>query len=179
MREEEVDFLEMKISEYLIKIARTGLDKERMTEVFGLISIINDVESIGDIIHGDMIPLIAQKQTLESDFSKAGKNELKKYHVKISKQLSRLRNVFAKRDSIKAVKILVKGEKYSVIELKYRERHFVRIKDGKLGSVITHKVHSELFDSLKQIGVYLENIAKTIAETSPFGYVNGDEENTE
>jgi len=168
MREEEIDFLEKEIADFLLQISRQDINTDRMREVFGLISIINDIESIGDIISGDIIRLIDQKQVLESDFSEEGKEELIKYHVKISKQLSRMTNVFTKKDSIRAVKILVKGEKYSYLETKYRDRHFTRIQDGSTSAIITHKVHIDLFDSLKQIGVYLENMAKTIAETSPF-----------
>ncbi len=171
MREEEIDYLEHEIADFLIKLSREGLGKQQVSEVFGLLSIINDIESVGDIIFDDMIPLIKEKEALESDFSSKGKEELIKYHIKISKQLSRLRGVFEKKDSINAVKILVKGEKYTVLETKYLKRHFDRIYKGKEKTVITHKVHIDLFDSLKQIGVYLENIAKTIAETSPFGSV--------
>ena len=78
MRENEIDFLENEISEFLIKITRQGIDKERTKEVFGLLSVINDIESIGDIIYDEMVPLISKKDLLDADFSKAGKTELEK-----------------------------------------------------------------------------------------------------
>ena len=38
------------------------------------------------------------------------------------------------------------------------------------------KVHSNLFDAMKQVGIYLENIAKTVADVQPFEAVeNGTE----
>ena len=80
----------------------------------------------------------------------------------------RLKEVFEKRDALKAIQILVKGEKYTVLENKYMNKHFDRMHHDVDTSVLTHKVHSNLFDSLKKIGVYLGNIAKTVADTSPF-----------
>ncbi len=173
-RENEIDFLENKISDFLIKISRQGVSEEQTKEIFGLMSIINDIESVGDIIYDEMVPMIDQKEALDADFTKAGRKELKKYHVKMCKQLSRLQTVFENRDSVKAVDILAKGEKYSILEAKYRRKHFIRIHKGKNKTLVTHKLHVDLFDYLKQIGVYLENIAKTVAETSPFDEISPD-----
>ncbi len=168
MREDLIEFLDHEITEFIIQLSRQDLDAERVAEIFGLLSVINDIESVADIIHHEMIPLIKQKKELESDFSPQGKKELKKYHKKILKQIGRLEEVFEKRDAIKAVQILVKGEKYTVLENKYMNKHFARLHEDVDTSVATHKLHSNIFDSLKKIGVYLGNIARTVADTSPF-----------
>ena len=63
MREEKIDFLNEKIHDYLIKIARQGLSNEEADEVYGMISIANDMEFIADIIHRNMIPLITKKKS--------------------------------------------------------------------------------------------------------------------
>jgi len=75
MREEKIDFLEAKIVDYLFQIARQELSDEQASEVYGMISIVKDIESIGDIIHNKMIPLIDRKNALDRDFSqRARKN---------------------------------------------------------------------------------------------------------
>ncbi len=169
MREEEIDFLETAITDYIIELSRKDLNENRMAEIFGLMSIVNDIEHTADIIHKDMIPMIAQKQALGADFSEDGRADLISYHEKMMKQLSRLANVFEKKDAIQAVKVMVKGETYDILETQYRHRHFMRFNQEKPATLQTHQIHTDLFDALKQISIYLENIAKTVAETAPFG----------
>ncbi len=53
-------------------------------------------------------------------------------------------------------------------------KNIIRIHKGKSKTLITHKVHVDLFDNLKQVGMHLENIAKTIANTSPFKSILDD-----
>ncbi len=167
MREDKIDFLEKEVANYLIQIARNGLNKKQMNEVFGLITIVNDMASIGDIIHRNILTQIAEKNILSVDFSEEGRNELIKFHSKIAKQNHRIENVLATRNSLKAIKVLAKGEKYKLQEKKYRKNHFIRMNNENEGSIKTHEVHIELMDSFSQIEVYLENIAKTLVETSP------------
>ena len=160
MREEKIDFLEERVGDYLIQIAQQELTDEQANEVYGMISIANDMESIGDIIHRNMMPLIDKKKELEADFSEEGKEELMIYHVKVCKQVSRLREAFAERNLETARRIMAKESKYLDLESQYRLKHLQRILQEKRASVKTHEVHMELMDFFKQINVYAGNIAK-------------------
>lgn len=164
MREQKIDFLDEKVVDYLVKIGRQELSNQQMSEVYTMISIANDLENIGDIIHRNMLPLAAKRQQLESDFSEEGKEELKAYHVKVSKQMSRLRDALSEMDPTMAKKILRKEEKYEILESDFRIRHVKRLRAEKEESLETHEVHVEFMDLLKQIGVHLANIARTIME---------------
>ncbi len=166
MRETKIDFLDEKVGNYLIQIARQELSSDQVNEVYGMLSITNDMESIGDIIHKNMIPLIKKKQALKTDFSQEGKEELMIYHVKVCKQISRLEEAFQERDLEKAQRIMEKEPKYLDLESKYRLQHLERILHNRKESVETHEVHMELMDHLKQISVYTANIAKTFLATS-------------
>ena len=165
MREAKIDYLDEKIGEYLIRVARQELSDEQASEVYGMISIANDMESIGDIIHRGMLPLITKKQALPSDFSEEGKEELMIYHVKVCKQISRLRQAFTERNPATARRIMAKERKYLDLESKYRLQHLDRLHQQRKESVETHEIHVELMDYLKQINVYTANIAKTYLST--------------
>jgi phosphate:Na+ symporter len=167
MREEKIDFLEEKVGDYLIQIGRQELSDSETNEVFGMTSIVNDMESIGDIIHRIMMPLIEKKKALARDFSDEGKEELMIFHVKICKQIGRLRDIFAETDPQKALKIMAKEEKYLDLEARYRSRHLQRFLQQRKETAETHEVHMELLDLLKQINFYAGNIAKTILHTIP------------
>ncbi len=161
MREEKIDYLEEKIGDYLVKIAQQDVSDNQATEVYGMISIIKDMESIGDIIHRNIMPLVTKKQALKMDFSKDGKEEIMIYHEKVRKQIDLLKDAFAERDPIKARKIMQKERKYLDLESRYRAQHLDRICHEKKESIETHEIHMELMDLLKQIIVYSSNIAKT------------------
>jgi phosphate:Na+ symporter len=166
MRETKIDFLDEKVGNYLIQIARQELSSEQANEIYGMVSITNDMESIGDIIHNNMIPLMKKKQALKTDFSEEGKEELMIYHVKVCKQIRRLEEAFHERDLERAQRIMEKEPKYLDLESKYRLQHLERILHNRRESVETHEVHMELMDHLKQISVYTANIAKTFLATS-------------
>ena len=162
MREGKLDFLEIKIVKYLRKIGQQELSENQIQEVYGMMSIVNDIESIGDTIEKNMIPLLAKKDSLNMDFSPEGKEELSIYHNKVCKQINRLKKAFSKLDLGKAEKIINKEGKYSALETKYRISHLERLHQERKESIETHEIHMELMDLLKQINVYSGEIAKTI-----------------
>jgi phosphate:Na+ symporter len=80
------------------------------------------------------------------------------------KQMSRLSEAFSKLNLEMAQKVLNKDIKYQNLEAEYRQAHLIRVQKEKTKSVATHEVHMELMDMLKQINVYIGNIAKTITD---------------
>ncbi|MFC1488739.1 PhoU domain-containing protein [Thermodesulfobacteriota bacterium] len=157
----KIDFLDEKINEYLVKIARKELSDDQTNEVYGMMSISNDLESIGDMIHRNMVPLIAKKRELAVDFSEEGKEELMIYHQKVCKQINLLEEAFAEINLEKAREIMAGERKYLDLESQYRIKHLERLRHDRKESIETHEVHMELMDLMKQIVVYSSNIAKT------------------
>ncbi len=167
LREEKLDFLADKLSVYLTKIARRDITREQAKEVFGMMSIVKDMESMGDIIHRNMLPLIAKKNKLVFDFCEEGKEELLIYHSKVVKQIELLRQAFGTFNLEAAQYIMQKERKYLDLESKYRASHLKRIIAEKQESLQTSQVHTELMDLMKQILLYSSNIAKTYVESTP------------
>ena len=167
LREEKINFLEKKISAYLTHIAQGNISEEQAAEVFGMVSIVKDMESMGDIIHRNMIPLIAKKKKLHYDFSIEGKEELLIYHGKVSKQIRFLKEAFQETNPEIASRIMKKERKYLDLESKYRARHLKRIILKKEDSIETTEIHLELMDLMKQIVLYSANIAQTYVGTTP------------
>ena len=162
MRENKIDYLEEQVLKYLIKINANKIDSEQSREVYVMMSVVNDIESIADIIDKNIIPLIAKKQAMKVDFSNEGKEEIATYHLKVEKQISRLKEAFEEMDSNVAANIMKKDSKYEKLETDFRISHLKRVSNELPESVITHEVHMELMDLLKQINLYSANIAKTI-----------------
>lgn len=162
MREGKIDYLDEKVTDYLMKTSRKELDESQANEVFLLMSVVKDMESIGDIIDKNIVTLIEKKQMLGTEFSPEGTEELETYHVKVSKQFSRLKDAFESFDPDMAVKVMTKEEKYEDLESQFRIRHLERVQHEVSESVQTHEIHMELMDLLKQINAYTASIGKTI-----------------
>ncbi len=162
MREKKIDFLETRIGDYLLQITRQEMSDEQASEVYGMISIIKDMESIGDIIHNKMILLIDRKKALDRDFSLEGKKELMTYHGNIYKQLKRLEHTFAEIDPEIARKTVLMEEKYIDLLSQYQSDLLPRLTKEQMQPMKTHRVYWDLMDLLKQINVFTGNIAKTI-----------------
>ena len=162
MREDKIDFLEDKVTQYLFEIGRQELNDKQAGEIYAMTSIVKDLESIGDVIDKNIVPLMRKKRRTKYDFTSEGKEELIAFHIKVMKQVSRLTDAFSERNLDMANKIIHKDIKYRDLESDYRKHHMERVQQELSKSVATHEVHLELMDLLKQINVYLANIAKTI-----------------
>jgi phosphate:Na+ symporter len=165
LREREIDFLEKKISDYLFQVARESVSKDDQHRIYSMISIVKDLESIGDLIERNFLNLLGKKKALNIDFSAEGREELEIYHSKAVSQISLLKEAFDEKDLSKAAKIMTKERKYLDLELQYRVRHLERIVCKREESIETHEVHMELMNILNQVIVYTSNIAKTFVSS--------------
>lgn len=166
MRESKINYLEQNVSKYLFDISRQELSDNQAAEVFSMMSMIKDMESIGDIIHIRIGHLVEKKRKMKEPFSSQGEQELLDYHLRVMKQVSRLRSAFSKQKTKKVAKVLKKDLKYRTLESEYRQRHLKRVQSEKAESVATHDLHMELMDLLKRINVYIGEIAKNIQDQS-------------
>lgn len=167
MREKKVDFLEEKVSEYLVHLAQQSLSEQQAGEVMGLMSIVSDLESMADIVHRDLLRLIEKKKPLGVDFSPEGRNELERFHLKVVKQLSRLEMAIDETDPEKGRKIMDKMEKYLDLDSQLRALHLKRMVEARPETLKTHELHMELMDIFKQLNVYAGNIGKVISSWDP------------
>ncbi|MCB9494211.1 MAG: Na/Pi cotransporter family protein [Desulfobacteraceae bacterium] len=165
LREREIDFLEKKISDYLFQAARENVSRDEQHRIYSMISIVKDLESIGDLIERNFLNLLEKKKALNIDFSAEGREELEIYHGKAVSQIALLKEAFDEKDLSKAAKIMTKERKYLDLELQYRVRHLERIVCKRAESIETHEVHMELMNILNQVIVYTSNIAKTFVSS--------------
>jgi len=161
-RLDKITFLNEKITDYLLITSRGDLNSDQSKEVFSLVSTVNYLESMNNIIKLRFDGLVKSKENSDVNFSEAGQQEILDYHTKLLKQVKRLNKFFTKFDRANAEKIMTKGQKYKDIEEKYRLEHFQRVSGDVAESVATHQIHMELMDILKQMNIFIELIASTL-----------------
>jgi phosphate:Na+ symporter len=169
MREKKVDYLDEQISAYMFEISRGSLTNDQANEAYALVSIVHDLEAIGDVIDKSLVPLAKKKMELREDFSEAGKEELQTYHTTAIKQLARCQDAITEMDPEKARKVMAKGAKYLAMKAELKRTHFERVRTGHEASVATDEIHVELMEDLKKINDHAANIANTILEAIESG----------
>ena len=127
-----------------------------------MLSLLDSMESIGDIIVRQMIPLAKKKGKLNADFSEEGRKELISYHEKIGKQLDRLERMMISSDTVLARRVRKKKKRYERLNHELRRHHLQRLLDMKEASVETHEIHIELLDALNQINGFTADIANVL-----------------
>jgi phosphate:Na+ symporter len=162
IRENKIDYIEEKVSEYLVKLAQSEITDKESKIIFGMISMMNDLESSADIIEKKMVPLINKKKMLKRNFTDEGMDEIKSFHLKVSKQISRIKNALEERNPEMAKRSIQKMKSYMTLESEYRESHLIRLSKGLPQAIETHEIHMEIMDMLKQINVYSGSIAKEL-----------------
>ncbi len=165
MREKKINFLEERIRRYLLDINRQELAEGQGTEVNALLSLLDSMERIGDVITRQIVPLLKKKQRIGIDFSKEGKAELIRYHEKVGKQLDRLNQMMTNMDVSLARKVKKRKARYADLDSRLRRHHLERMLAMKEASVETHSIHMELMDALNQINIYSADIAKKLLKS--------------
>ena len=167
LRERKIDYLDAEITSFLTRIGRNELSPGQSGDLFGMLSIVKDLESIADTIDKNLVPLVGKKAAIEHDFSDAGRAELIAYHTKIAKQASRCLDALGGErasaiDFERAKRVMEKAPEYRELEDEYRKAHFERITQNNPASLATHEIHMEIMDLLKQINMHEANVAKAI-----------------
>ncbi len=162
MREDKINYLEEYTRLYLLKISRQELVKGQGSEVNGLLSILDSMERISQVIAKQIVPLIIQKEKKGVNFSEEGTNELITYHEKVGKQLVRLEQGMVYMDTSLAEKVQKKKASYAEYDAFLREQHIKRMLAMREESVETHSIHMELMDALNHINMYCSEIASNL-----------------
>ena len=166
-RVEKIDFLNDKITEYLVATSKSDLSTKQSKELFTLTSIVNYLGSMNDLIKLRFSTLVSKKDGINEDFSPEDQDEIFKYHQRLIKQVKRLDKFFAKFDKAKAEKIIAKGKENKDLEQKYRLDRFERIssQDPSSGkSADLNQLHTQVMDLLKQVNIFIELIASSLLE---------------
>ena len=162
-RIEKITFLNNEISSYLIKINNQDLTDIQSKEVFTLVSVVNNVNSIKGSVGLRLHDLIIKKEMEEDGLSDSLLNEIESFHKKMVKQIKRLGKFFEKYDQTKIDKIVSKGKKYKDLEEKYRIEHIKR-SDVESDETKSSVIYQELMDMFKEISIFIDLIAERLSE---------------
>ena len=166
-RIEKIGFLNQKINDYLIATSKSDLSSSQSKELFTLVSIVNYLGSMNDLIKLRFVSLVSKKEGINDEFSETDQNEIIDYHKRLLKQVKRLDKFFVKFDKEKMEKIISKGKENKDIENKYKLNRLDRIKSSSEDydkSSEINQLHTQLMDVLKQVNIFIDLIAGALVD---------------
>lgn len=166
-RIEKIGFLNQKINDYLIATSKSDLSSNQSKELFTLVSIVNYLGSMNDLIKLRFVSLVSKKEGVNEEFSETDQKEIIDYHKRLLKQVKRLDKFFVKFDKEKMEKIISKGKENKDIENKYKLNRLDRINSSsevndKLSEI--NQLHTQLMDVLKQVNIFIDLIANALID---------------
>ncbi len=162
VREEKIDYLEAQVTAYLFKVMEQPLSVRESKETCALMNIVKVQEAIGDIIEVRLLDLLAEKQALKVDLTGQGKGEMTELFVHIRQELNLLIDVLQAMNPQKAAVFLEQEQRFCLLEHDVEFRHLQRVEKKVAESKLSHTIHMELMDGLRQIHEYNISIARTI-----------------
>lgn len=162
-RMEKISFLNNEISTYLIKVNNQDLNDVQSREVFTLVSVVHNINSVKNSVNLRLHDLLVKKESQSEELSDNLIKEVESYHKKIIKQIKRLGKFFEKYEKNKIDKIVSKGKKFKDLEEKYRIEHLKR-SNSKDENQAQEQIYLDLMDMLKEISIFIDLIAERLAE---------------
>lgn len=162
MRENKIDYLETQVTNYLFKIVEQPLSDRESREAFALMEIVKEQEAIGDVIEVKLLDLLTERNMLKVDLTAAGKMEICQLQAHIVREIELLTDILREMNPQKAALLLDEEDRFCRLERDVEFRHLERITQKIPASKLTHNIHMELMDGLRQIHEYNASIARTI-----------------
>jgi phosphate:Na+ symporter len=163
-RDDQVDFLEREIKLFLARLDRSAMGPDLSQKEIALISVIGNLENIGDIIDKNLMELARKKLYHGHRFSDAGWAEILEFHGMVGKNLERALAAFASNDRALAQEALDQRPVLRQREREMRESHLNRLRLGLTESLETSEIHLDVLTNLKRISSHVSALVFPILE---------------
>jgi phosphate:Na+ symporter len=161
-----VDKLHEAIKLYLTAVPRSELDDHESRRYIEILTFATNLEHIGDIIDKNLMELAQKKIKNKLHFSKEGLADICEFHGHVLDNLRLAFNVFMSRDVGLARQLMGQKTTMRHAELRSHERHHERLSEGRLESIQTTSLHTDVIRDLKRINSHLTSVAYPILEAA-------------
>jgi phosphate:Na+ symporter len=163
-RDDQADFLEREIKLFLTRLGRETMGPDLSQKEIALISVIGNLENIGDIIDKNLMELARKRLYQGRRFSESGWGEILEFHGLVSKNLERAIAAFAANDRALAQEVLDQRPYIRQRERELRESHLNRLRSGLAESLDTSEIHLDVLTNLKRISSHVSGLVFPILE---------------
>lgn len=163
--EEQIDFLNRAVTDYLVKINQTTLPMDDARSIGGLFHVVNDIERIGD--HAENIADAARtRMTNKIDFSPAAEKELLEMLDMVLKITGYALDTFSNNNQQHMQEILELEDKVDTAERELQESHVQRLTRNEC-TAEAGMLFSDIISGLERVADHATNIAFSLLEEDP------------
>jgi phosphate:Na+ symporter len=159
-----IDLLDRHIRLYITRLSASHLSESQTRRSMVVLEISRDLESIGDIIDRNIMPLAMKRINKGLTFSEEGMLEIISFHKKIIENFDTAISAFASNDRDLADRVLRSKEEIGTMERELVQAHLDRLRKGFQESIDTSHIHLDLLGNLARINSLITHIIYPIAE---------------
>lgn len=158
-REEEIDFINEAISDYLIKLStKAGLHDE--AKIGGYYHVINDIERIGDHAY-NFLETTRKMKEQDLVFSDTAKAEFDQLETLLKEMFELAGKAFMDRKKSDLNKLHLVEEEADKLNDQLSDAHFIRIKNNQCKNELS-PFHSTFLAELERVADHLVNVGYSI-----------------
>lgn len=160
--DDRVDELAETITTYLTRISQEELTEDQSLKGVALLYIVDELESVGDVISKSLMVYAKKKIELGFYFSKEGFSEINEFHEFVSESLTMAVTSFSAWDRDLARKTLTRRDEGKRRLSNLHDAHIDRLRKEKKESLDTSSVHVDLIRDLERINFHAANTAEAV-----------------
>ena len=161
-----VDILDRHIRLYLTGLSSNPLTESHSRRTIALLEASRDLESIGDIIDRNIMPLALKRITKGLMFSEEGMNELVGFHKRLVEHFDTAISAFSSQDRDLGRRVLRTKEDLETVERELTQAHLERLRKGLRESMETSHIHLDAIGNFARINSLVTHIIYPIFEDS-------------
>ncbi len=159
--EQTTDVLEHKITEFLAELVHDQLSSEASREAISLLSMINDLERIGD--HGEKVSqLLARMTEMNAEFTADELAELDEIVAVTRRNLTEMRKLVLHRDPNPMPAARAREDELNAVRNKLRQAYVERMTSGQTTPVVGI-IFADLITSFEKMGDHAYNVVEATA----------------
>jgi phosphate:Na+ symporter len=163
--DDKLDFLEHAIKIYITDMMPIRhLTPEQSRRQIMILSVVMNLENIGDIVDKNLMDLAHKKLRLGVHFSEAGWKEIQQLHKQVLENFEMVITAFTIQDGELAKKVIQNKQEISQLERSLRQAHIERLQKGLKESIETSEIHLDILTHLKRVNSHITAIAYTLVE---------------
>ena len=160
--DDEVDILHGHIITYLGDISRHALTGEQTKKLVGLMSAVNDLENIGDIIETDLVHLGKERLEQDISISETTRDVLTRLHEVISEATSRAIIAARENDQHAAQDVIGIKSDINLMMDSAATHQAMRLVVDEPGRLAAYTLEVDIIEKLKRIYYFAKRIAKAV-----------------
>ena len=162
--DDDVDRLTREVKVFLSKLGEGALDPEQTRRAVAYISIVSDLENIGDFLDKTLGEHVRKMAERNQRFSEEGVRELESLMLEVGSMYGEAVSAFVTRDKRAAEIVIARKEVVGRMERQLRIAHIHRLQKGTPESLESSAAHLDILSSWKVIASHCASIAYDVIQ---------------